>query len=449
MRTAYHGSFVAAVLAAVNLAGPAATPSQAYGSTPTVNVQTSVVKDTSTGDISACRKMITGPGVNEHPPYPGCTGFVGWEGATLLSTGEMLCTFSAGYWHVSFPTPIDLKPDLLAQYRKSGFPDPATLDAPTGGRGLICRSKDLGKTWSQPVTLVDTPGDDRHPMVVELPGGTLLCQFFAIDNWYGYDAPPPGRNKNSRVATVRSEDGGKTWTDLVYMPSPFAYYDRMCSKPLVLPNGGVLLSTYGKETWQSPEELGVYRSDDAGRSWRFVSRLAGTAGALDEPAITRAREGTIVMIARPNGEIAFSGDEGRTWSKPAPFGVKMVAPFLLTLRDGTIACIFGWGATGGIQIMWSDDDGRTWTTPAPDRGFKVDPSVYVYAAGCEMPDGSIYMVYYDPHGNQTKTAVWSVRVRIRADRRGIDILPAGEAAGPATQPAQPTPRTLDVDAMTP
>lgn len=120
------------------------------------------------------------------------------------------------------------------------------------------------------------------------------------------------------------------------------------------------------------------------------------------------------MVARPDGEMAFSKDEGQTWTKPQAFGVKMVAPCLLTLKDGTIACIFEWGATGGIQIMWSDDHGRNSTTPAKDRGFKIDDSVYVYA---------IYVVDYDPRDNQQKTAIWSVRLRIREDRSGIDLLP--------------------------
>ncbi len=385
-------------------------------------VATHVVADRSTGDFKSARKMVTGPGVNEHPDYPGCTGFVGWESVTRLSNGEMLCSFNAGYWHVSFPTPIDLKPDVLKSFEKAGFP--ADADAPTGGRALICRSLDDGKTWTRPTTLVDTPGDDRHPVIVELPDGSLLCAFFVIDNWYGYEAPPPGRNKNSRVATIRSTDGGKSWSEPAYMPSPFAYYDRMCGKPVVLPTGRIILPTYGKDAWtDSPEQLGVYASDDLGRSWSFLSRLKSAGGALDEPALTRAADGTLVMIARPDGRIAFSNDDGQTWTKPAEFGVKMVAPCLMTLKDGTVVCLFGWGATGGIQMMWSDDGGRTWTTPAADRGFVIDSSVYVYAIGCEMPDGSIYIVYYDPRGNQTKSAIWSIRVRIRSDRQGIEILP--------------------------
>ena len=386
---------------------------------PGSTVRIHVVDDTSTGDVQACRRMVTGPGHNEHPAYPGCTGFVGWESVTRLKSGEMLCSFSAGFWHVSFPTPWDIKPDLLASWQKVGFPK--TIDAPTGGRALLCRSRDDGKTWSQPVTLIDTPGDDRHPVIVENLDGSLLCAFFVIDNWYGHDAPPAGRNKNSRVATTRSNDGGKTWSEPVFMPSPFKFYDRMCGKPVVLPNGHLLLPTYGIDSLA--EELGVYRSEDAGRTWRFVSRLKAKQKALDEPALTRALDGSLVMIARPDGEIAFSHDEGKSWSAPQLTGIAMDAPCLVTLKDGTIACIFGWGATGGIQMMWSDDSGRTWTTPAADRGFKIDSSAYVYAIGCEMPDGSIYLVYYDPRGDQTKTAIWSLRVRIRQDRHGIDIMP--------------------------
>ncbi len=379
-----------------------------------------VVKDTSTGDFRKMRRMITGSGVNQHPDYPGCTGFVGWESVIRLSNGDLVCSFSAGYWHVSFPTPIDIKPDVLKSYIKGGFPE--KIDAPTGGRALWCRSRDAGRTWTRPTTLVDTPGDDRHPCLVELDDGTLVCVFFVIDNWYGYDKPPAGRHKNSRVASIRSTNRGRTWSRPVYMPSPFGYYDRMCGKPVVLPSGGILLSTYGKETWTGPEQLGVYRSDDRGKTWQFVSRLKGTSGVLDEPAITRTRNGRIVMIARPNGELAFSGDEGRHWSRPVSTGIKMVAPCLLTLADGTIVCLFGWGGTGGLQITWSDDDGRTWTVPRADRGFPIDSSVYVYGIGTELPDSSIYMVYYDPRGKQQKTAIWGMRLRIRRDRQGIDLL---------------------------
>ena len=387
---------------------------------PNPSVQVKVVDNKSTGDFKVLRKLVTGLGYNEHPKYPGCTGFIGWESVTRLSNGEMLCSFSAGYWHVSFPTPWDIKPELLTNWQKVGFPK--SIDAPTGGRTLWCRSHDDGKTWTQPVTLIDTPGDDRHPVIVENLDGSLLCAFFVIDNWYGYDAPPKGQNKNSRVATVRSTDKGKTWSHPVFMPSPFKYYDRMCGKPVVLPNGHLLLPTYGMPKYGGYEELGVYRSEDSGTTWKFVSQLKAKLKALDEPALPLAHDGSLVMIARPDGEVAFSKDMGNSWSPPELTGIAMVAPCLLTLKDGTIVCLFGWGPTGGIQMMWSDDHGRTWITPAKDRGFPIDNSAYDYAIGCEMPDNSIYLVYYDPCGDQTRTAIWSLRVKIRPDRKGIDIL---------------------------
>ena len=389
-----------------------------------MDVRKNIVADTSTGDFRVCRSMISGPGLNEHPPYPGCTGFIGWESVMRRSSGELLCAFSAGYWHVSFPNPVDLAPELNIDGWK-GFR--RNMYAPTGGRALFCRSTDLGRTWTQPVTLVDTPGDDRHPVITELSDGTLVCAFFVVDNWYGYKEPPPGRNKNSRCCTIRSEDGGKTWSEPVFIPSPFTYYDRMCSDLVLLPNGSLLFPTYGMDGWGESTELGLYRSDDGARSWRFVSRLAGKVKEIDEPAICRAKDGTIVMIARPDGEIAYSANEGETWAGPYETGVPMDAPSLFTLNDGTVVCVFGWGSTGGIQIMFSGDNGRTWTVPAEDRGFKIDDSAYVYANGCELPDGSIFIVYYDPVGDQTATAIWSIRVKIRNDRGGIDILPSADA----------------------
>jgi len=408
-----------------------------------MGVNKNIVADTSTGDYAACRSMITGPWVNEHPPYPGCTGFIGWESVMQLSSGELLCAFSAGYWHVSFPNPVDLSPELKVDGWK-GFR--RNMYAPTGGRALICRSADLGKTWTQPVTLVDTPGDDRHPVITELPDGTLVCAFFVVDNWYGYKEPPPGRNKNSRCCTIRSEDGGKTWSEPVFVPSPFKYYDRMCSDMVLLPSGSLLFPTYGMDDWGEPTELGLYRSDDGAKSWQFVSRLAGKIKEIDEPAICRADDETIVMIARPDGEIAYSADEGQTWDGPYDTGVAMDAPSMFTLKDGTVVCVFGWGKTGGIQIMFSDDNGRTWTVPAEDRGFKIDDSVYVYANGCELSDGSIYIVYYDPMGDQTATAIWGIRVKIRDDRTGIDILPVADD-GATAQTNEADPKTKDVDAM--
>ena len=52
-----------------------------------------------------CRKVIVGPELNQPDPFPGYTGFVGFETPVRLRNGTMYCTFNAGYWHASPPTP--------------------------------------------------------------------------------------------------------------------------------------------------------------------------------------------------------------------------------------------------------------------------------------------------------------------------------------------------------
>jgi len=119
-----------------------------------------------------CRKMIVGPGVNQPDPFPGYGGFVGWECPARLRNGTMYVTFNAGYWHASPPTPVD--PECVKEWKKIGFPE--NVDAPRGGRAVIAKSTDGGKTWESAVrrmppvfTLDATDGP-----VVELPDKTIL-----------------------------------------------------------------------------------------------------------------------------------------------------------------------------------------------------------------------------------------------------------------------------------
>ena len=123
-----------------------------------------------------CRGIIVGPGINQLEPFPGYRGFVGWESPVRLTSGEWLVGFNAGYWHASPPSPLNYSAKTLQEYVRMGLP--ADIVAPTGGRVMVTRSTDKGKTWSKPETLIDTPADDRHPAFVELKDGTILCSFF-------------------------------------------------------------------------------------------------------------------------------------------------------------------------------------------------------------------------------------------------------------------------------
>jgi hypothetical protein len=301
---------------------------------------------------------------------------------------------------------------------------PTDVDAPRGGRAMLIRSTDQGRTWSRPQTIIDTPWDDRSPAIAELPDGTLVCSFFTYP---GEGDPRKDPELACRTAIVRSRDGGATWEQAPRrLPSPFAS-DATDGPPVVLQDGSVALAVYGSPRPGVPEQVGVFRSTDAGQSWSLLA-VVKSDHEMSETGLAQLPDGRLVMISRPEGDITWSSDGGRSWTKPQSFGMRMFEPGLLVLRDGTLLCLHGSYGAGGFRAIVSGDGGKTWTAPARNHGFVVDGSVYGYGRGIELPDGSILAVYIHTGGHATKDArteaLWSVRLRVRPDRSGLDLLPA-------------------------
>lgn len=371
-----------------------------------------------------CRKMIVGPGFNQPDPFPGYTGFVGWECPTRLRDGTMIVTFSAGYWHASLPTPLDPEWEKYSSWKRAGMP--TDVDAPRGGRAMITRSTDNGVTWGKPQTLLDSPFDDRHPAITELFDGTLLCSLFTFPA-----ASEPSAENDPRKAylmgTVRSLDGDKTWEqEIRRMPLGFTM-STTDGPPLELPDGSILLAGEAKEKESGRMVTAVYRSTDRGATWRFLSKVVADHDQ-HEPSLVRLKGGTLVMISRPEGDIVWSHDDGKTWSEPVSFGFRMFAPTLIVLADGTLLCHFGSYNPdhGGLRALFSTDGGHTWVAPGKDRGFLVDRT-YGYSRSCLMPDGSAYLAYIGTGGHRREDAennmIWSIRLRVRDDHSGIELIP--------------------------
>lgn len=368
-----------------------------------------------------CRGVVVGAGVNQPDPFPGYQGFVGWDSPLRLRNGTWLVGFSAGYWHASGPTPHRYPPQTLAEYIKMGMP--ADVNAPTGGRAMLTRSADEGRTWSKPETLIDTPADDRHPSLLELPSGTILCSFFKYMGVGDMKADP---SLAYRTHVIRSADGGKTWQpETKPLPSPFIADEA--DGPMVLAkDGSVLLLINGKPADGGADQLALLRSRDEGQSWESVSTIRADR-ELSESSVAELPDGRLVIVARPEGDICWSQDQGRTWTKPVSFGMRLFAPSLYAAKDGTLLCLHGSYGAGGLRAIFSTDGGLTWIAPAANYGFLVDTS-YGYGKAMELPDGSFFITYISTGGhaaNDAKNnAVWCVRLRIRPDHSGIDLLPA-------------------------
>jgi hypothetical protein len=371
-----------------------------------------------------CRVEVLGPGKNQPEPYPGYGGFVGWVSPIRLRNGEWLLGFSAGYWHASAPTPLRFSAATIALYQKLGLPK--EIVAPTGGVAMIMRSTDEGQTWSRPAVMLDTPDDDRHPAFVEPhgPDGTLICSLFTYPG-----ADPGDYVKDPRLAhqtaIIRSFDYGQTWDqNLIRLPSPFLS-DETNGPIVLLQDGSILLTISGTPQAGGPAQAAVFSSQDRGATWTLLSTITADHN-LDEANATQLPDGRLVMLARPEGDISWSSDAGQTWTPPVTLWLRLYAPSLYTLRDGTLVCLHGSYARGGLRLIFSSDGGQTWIAPAADHGFLVD-DCYGYGKATELPDGTLLVADQGTGGHTTADAqsmsLRLLRVRIRADLSGIDLLP--------------------------
>jgi len=416
---------VALLAAAAAHAGQSGPPSGTPVSAPRPQVRV-VENGESKTRPEECRGIIVGPGVNQPRPFPGYGGFVGWESPIRLKNGTWLVGFNAGYWHASPPAPLRYSPKTLAEYRRLGLP--ADITAPTGGRAMITRSTDEGKTWSTPETLIDTPADDRHPAFVELRDGTILCCFFTYSGEPSKEEIAGDPSLATRVWIIRSFDGGRTWEKKPRrLVTPFDF-DETDGPMIRMKDGSVLIAVNGRPKTGPPDQAAVLRTTDRGRSWKLLSTVK-TDHDLSELNVAELPDGRLVMIARAEGDLSWSRDRGRTWTPPVTFGMRMFAPSLYVLRDGTLVCLHGSYAPGhgGLRVIFSRDGGHTWIAPAKDHGFLVDTS-YGYGKAMELPDGSLFISYLATGGHRTgdaqQNAIRAIRVRVRADHSGIDLLPA-------------------------
>ncbi|MBN2309790.1 MAG: exo-alpha-sialidase [Candidatus Hydrogenedentes bacterium] len=367
----------------------------------------------------ACRSMIVGPWKNQPEEYEGYNGFVGWPGVARLASGRWIVTFTSGAWHATAPWTEEIRedPESRAQFEawhKLGLPD---VRAPRGGRCHIMYSDDEGLTWSAPATLVDTEGDDRHPTIVELDNGDLVCTFFA------FRFP-----REASAKYMLSHDGGETWDEPrnpLDAPGPRGFGNG----PLIqLARRTLIWVAEGRFDEAHPHStIGVMRSSDRGASFELAS-IVKRDHELNEPTVAQLPDGRLVMAIRREGDLCWSDDGGETWTHSGSTGWDVFDPHLVYLPNGVLAWFHGSYQKGGIRVLLSPDGGRTWHGPGERYGYAVDPSVYGYCHPMILADGTVYLVYIHTGGHRPgdarTEALWGLRVRVHDDAGGIDILPA-------------------------
>ena len=389
------------------------------------------------------RVCVTGYDHNRPDPFPGLGDFIGWaEAIERMPNGDLLLVHSAGYGHVSWASPRQLAGQVL------------DFVAPTGGRSMACRSSDNGKTWSKPVTVVDHRLDDRPDGLLTCRDGTVLCFVNVNASWSGYHKAPEGfegdlDGLNDKQFVIRSTDSGRTWSDPIWIDSPGTFYERAHGRPIQLEDGAILWPTYYENIGgpQSGGAMGeevntvsdadrhlmgaIHRSTDSGKTWTTISTIRRKGKNVDEPAIAQLKDGRLIMATRPDGAVLYSSDRGVTWDESGrtvkKYGPTFRAPQLFVLQDGTVVALATWHVEGvgkGTPHLcaWiSTDNGMTWSRDG--RGIALDTSCYGYPGGLVMEDESIMVSYCE--SGEAPNRVYVIRLRVNADRDGIEFLPMG------------------------
>ena len=399
--------------------------------------------------LEKARICVTGFDQNRPEPFPGLGDFIGWVGDTVrLKNGELMFVHSAGYWHVSFATPIVLNKNLIESYKKSGLD--LNHKAPTGGRIMACRSTDSGKTWSKP-ELIFNGKIDAAPSATCVTGKGTVIQIINVQaSWYGFPKAPKGHQKlNTKQLYIRSTDHGKTWSEPKQLKSSGTYYTRGRSRILELPDGGLFWMCYDMNEGGKLLDGTIHRSDDDGKTWSIVSvirrkkaeddktdfedlvvsgdvdrflKLGSVAddGWLDtdEGDLGRLSNGRLVLVVRPDGGTLVSDDKAQTWKQIGVVGPKYVyAPHIVVLQDDTV--VLTAGGSGGQSVFLSTNGGKNWSEP-----ITIDRAAYGYGKLTKLEDETILMAYVQKHSAPQRCML--VRFQINKERNGVELLSLGD-----------------------
>ena len=204
-------------------------------------------------------------------------------------------------------------------------------------------SDDGGKTWSDPLPMVDFSGVGRpvtdYSKVTTLPDGRIAAFGYA----YYRDDPrlPIGNPENGGllddfIFLSISEDGGQTFSAPMEIGCSWGPHVEASAPLTVLRDGSFISPITGFPDWEGKDHGPVVgraiRSRDGGKTWSdsVISMDFGKRVTCYEQRMCQLESGTIVSIGwnedlesgeRLENHYTYSTDNGESFSAPIPSGV--------------------------------------------------------------------------------------------------------------------------------
>ena len=285
--------------------------------------------------------------------------------------------------------------DLLVGYRLASRHPVGDHDMIDDGAVVTTRSKDGGRNWSESHPVAALPGWDCSGgnRMVLTPDGDLVM--------FVMKARRVG-TPESHVHSIRSNDGGLTWGQMGNEIALFGTFTEphAMDRALITSDGEWMLPIYGADDPGGDTYAAVAFSSDMGRTWTNKTVVARSSKVtFYEPAITRMPDGRFMAVIRTQNPpfdsyLAYSADEGRTWTEPRSLPFQGQTPFLFGLRSGAIACFYRDRdpQRPGVSVSVTPDGGKEWTYAA--QVYRGTDWNCGYPSAVRLPDGRLFCVYY-------------------------------------------------------
>jgi sialidase-1 len=291
------------------------------------------------------------------------------------------------------------------------------------GRIMCARSKDNARSWEAPVTVYDTPLDDRESGVTQLSDGTIMLHLwstfhtraryaalaessYTVETIAGWSIKVDAREYTSHRSLegaweIISRDCGYTWTP------PVRGKDAVHGG-VQLHDGSLLIASYREDR----TGIGVYKGSSPGGAYTALATIPSPqkdSVSFGEPHVSLLPSGRAILMTRATALryddmsprcflwATYSDDGGTTWVPPFRTGLWGFPPHLLRLSNGRILCTYGYRRAPFGERACFSDDGIVWD-PANEVVLRDDaPNGDLgYPASVELDSSRILTVYYQP-----------------------------------------------------